>query len=142
MNVNSLRVPSPTRSRVPGRRLGLLSLGAAALLLASCATLAPGADPAVVNAERVLKVAPAVYDGAMSFAHSGVPLPTTAANALERFRTGFPPLYRTADGALATYKATKAGNLTEAITALELALVNANATVVACGGPALLGGAK
>ena len=34
MNVNSLRVPSPTRSRVPGRRLGLcLSLGAAALLI-------------------------------------------------------------------------------------------------------------
>mgnify|MGYP006870532208 CR=1 FL=1 len=48
----NLRVPSPTRFRVPGQRVGLLSLGALALLLgaAGCRTSEPDKVMASVNA--------------------------------------------------------------------------------------------
>lgn len=51
MNVNSLRVPSLTRSRVPGRRHGLLSLVALVLLLVGCSGVpAPVACYQIVGA--------------------------------------------------------------------------------------------
>jgi len=133
---------NPVR-RASSRRAVATLVVLAFLLTSACATVTAGQDPIVVNAERVLKIAPSVYDSAMIFAHTGnVKLSADAANALETFRKTFPSLYRTADQALATYKATKAGDVTVAVTALERALVEANATVVNFGGPALLGGAK
>lgn len=67
MNVNSLRVPSPTRSRVPGRRLGLL-LGALALFLSACTSgVTPetycysGASATIHSVDTGMKIAADLY---------------------------------------------------------------------------------
>ncbi len=99
--MNSLRVPLLTRPRVPGQRHGVVLLVAAALLLtlAACAH-----NSFVVNAQRVLTVAPSVYDGGMTFAEQNkAKLSTETLLVFERIRVQFPPAYRTFDAALAAY---------------------------------------
>lgn len=122
------------------RRGAAIALAFCLIFASNCATIAPGQDPIVVQTERVLKAAPAVYDAGMSFAEQNkATIPVGTLKVFEVIRVNFPPAYRGLDSALQTYKAAK-GDPTAVLQARDevqrfvdqiLALVRAN------GGPDL-----
>jgi hypothetical protein len=119
------------------------SLAAAVLVLfvLGCASVAPGNDPVVVHAERVLIAAPGIYDSGMTWAEKNkatIPVGTLA--VLEGIRKDFPPAYRTADAALQLYKAAKskdAADLLAKASAIEDFLSKLSGLIAAAGGPQL-----
>jgi len=145
VEVNPVRVPAFTRVYLlrrggpsPLRAVPALFL---VLALASCATLAPGADPVVVRTEQALEAALAVYDAGMTWAEGHPHLLTPeAAKVAEVVRTGFPPTYRSVDSGLQLYKAGK-GAPPDAAELNRLVLQLAELVRLA-GGPDLTGGKR
>lgn len=143
--MNPVRVPAFTRVYLlrrggpsPLRAVPALFL---VLALASCATLAPGADPVVVRTEQALEAALAVYDAGMTWAEGHPHLLTPeAAKVAEVVRTGFPPTYRSVDSGLQLYKAGK-GAPPDAAELNRLVLQLAELVRLA-GGPDLTGGKR
>ena len=141
--MNSPCAPSPAQSRVPGQRVGLLSLGALVLLLAACATLAPGTDPIVVRTEQTLKIGSAVYDAGMTWCEGHVSALSPAALKLANdIRVAYPPAYRATDSALQLYKAGKGGDVLGQMAELDRIARELMTLVKLAGGPDLTGGAK
>ena len=109
------------------------------LALSACATIQPGQDPLVVRVERVLKVAPTIYDQTMSFAQRNASTMSPGALKLvNEIRVTFPPLYRSVDAALQVYKANGTGDVMGQIVALERLITQMATLVSALGGPDLL----
>lgn len=80
---------------------------AAVLLFSACTAVAPGNDPIVVNAERGLRAADAIYAESMAYYFRPGVAPTLGKDAvviLEKVRTGFDVPYKATQGALDTYK--------------------------------------
>lgn len=83
---------------------------ALALTLVACASVAPGNDPVVVNAERGLAAADVIYAESMRYYFApgvGATLDKPAITIFEAVRTGFDPVYKAVQGALDTYKLVK-----------------------------------
>lgn len=81
-----------------------------ALALVACASVAPGNDPVIVNAERGLAAADVIYAESMRYYFSpgvGATLSKPAVTIFEAVRTGFDPVYKAVQGALDTYKLVK-----------------------------------
>ena len=118
---------------------GILGVVTIAILIAACASLAPGADPVIVNTERVLIVAPSLYDTGMTFAEQNKAVLSAGTLAVfEKIRLNFPPAYRAADAALQGYKAgtNKDGVSVLALSAaVEQFVSQLSALLVANGGP-------
>lgn len=89
--------------------IGVLLLLALLVSVSGCASVAPGNDPVVVNAQKGLAAADQVYDALMKFyfANSAT-LPVNVKGALERVRTGYDPAYKAAQSALSLYQSGKA----------------------------------
>lgn len=116
---------------------------AAVLLVSSCATLAPGADPIVVRTEQTLEASLAVYDAGMTWCKANPQHLTPGAAAVaETIRTGFPPAYRSLDSALQLYKAGKRKDLLAETDEIRKLIEQLLLIVKLAGGPELAGGAK
>jgi len=126
--------------RVCAALSALVLLGSLGLALATSGC-AHATDPLVVDTERILIVSPTVYDELMLWADRNDAILTPAAKAtFSRIRGAFPPAYRSLDSALQVYKAGRSGDLLAARDELDRMLVEANALVIAFGGPDLIGG--
>lgn len=132
-------------SRGTGRRV-LLSRALPvffALLVASCATLAPGEDPIVVRTEQTLEASLAVYDAGMTWCKANPQhITPAAASVAETIRTAFPPAYRSLDSALQLYKAGKRKDLLAETDEIRRLIEQLMLIVKLAGGPDLAGGAR
>ena len=122
-------------SRVPRGFLAVVLV----LVVSGCATVQPGQDATVVRVEQFLKIAPTIYDQALTWAsrNSSSMSPATL-KMVNDFRVAFPVAYRTTDAALQVYKANGTGDLMGQIAALRELIVQMNTIVKAFGGPDLL----
>ena len=96
-----------------------------ALIACGCATLAPGADPIVVNTERVLRAADGIYAEAMAYYFKpGVAptLPKDVVTVFEKVRTGFDAPYKDVQSALGIYKTARDAIARAKLREAELAL--------------------
>lgn len=116
------------------RRIGFVA--ALALLLAACATLAPGADPVVVRTEQAMAVGQFGYSAAMQWCadHAAVFTPAQLA-VVNKVREGFPHTYYALQSALDGYKAGKTHDISAALSDFSLVLGQVYALVVSMGGP-------
>jgi len=92
--------------------VGVVLLVALALSVSGCASTAPGADPVVVNAEKGLSAADAVYESLMGFYFDhGKTIPPAVQVVFEKIRVSYDPSYKAAQAALDLYKSGKARDL-------------------------------
>lgn len=78
-----------------------------ALVACGCATIAPGHDPVIVNTERALRAADAIYANAMRYYFSPGVAPNLGRDAVvafEKLRTGYDAPYKGVQAALDVYK--------------------------------------
>jgi hypothetical protein len=109
------------------------------LIVSSCATLAPGADPIVVRAEQMLAGGDAIYSEAMAYYYKPGVAATLGRDAVpifEAFRTGYDKPYQSTQKALNTYKAAKvyvvalaAAQVTGDPAAAQITLLNSQAAL-------------
>lgn len=126
-------------------RLALaIGIGLTVGAFTSCQSVAPGEDSVVVNAEKVLKVAPQAYDLVITFAEQNkAKLSLSTLKTFEGVRVEFPPAYRAFDSGVQTYrlaKAKDAAKLGELQGEVKRVLKNGCTLVVQNGGPDLCGG--
>lgn len=112
---------------------------ALAVGLVGCASVAPGQDKVVVNAQRALKAADAVYTASMQvyFALPAQTLTVAEVKVFEAVRTGYDGAYKTLDAGLDLYKAGKASDVYAQQKALSDLLNQILDLVAKYGGPAL-----
>lgn len=142
----AFRQPHHPRQAISlGRRRVSLSAALAvfSILVASCATLAPGEDPIVVRTEQTLEASLAVYDAGMTWCKANPQhLTPAAAKIAESIRTGFPPAYRSLDSALQLYKAGKRKDLLSETDEIRKLIEQLMLIVKLAGGPDLAGGER
>jgi|ERR1039458_2014299 hypothetical protein len=83
LGVNSVPVSNPTKTMK--KSTIVIALAAAVIFVTSCATLNPGADPIVVNAERVEIVAVSAFDTVVTLDNSNRGFWATNAPAFHNF---------------------------------------------------------
>ena len=91
----------------PSRRVAVAGAIFLVLALGACATVAPGNDPVVVNAERALSMGDAIYAEAMGYYFRPGVAPTLGPSVVaifEHVRTGYDAPYKAMQGALDAYK--------------------------------------
>jgi hypothetical protein len=118
------------------KRATLVALTFAAVLLAACATIAPGEDPVVVHTQQTLAVGQLVYDSAMSWAKANAgSFSAPGLASVNTIRVSFPPAYRALDAALDAYKAGKVGDYATALERFQELVGQLTALVTSAGGP-------
>jgi hypothetical protein len=110
-----------------------------ALMSTSCASIAPGEDPIVVNAQRALTAADAVYKAGMKvyFALPAQSLTAAEVKVFEAVRTGYDGAYKALDTGLDGYKAHKQADVFAEQQALSSLLNQIVGLVAKYGGPKL-----
>jgi len=99
----------------------------------------PGQDLLVVRTEQLLKVSPAIYDAALTWAsRNSSSMSPGALKMVNDFRVAFPIAYRTTDAALQVYRANGTGDVLGQVQALRDLIVQTATIVKALGGPDLL----
>lgn len=117
----------------------LIFLAMALGVFTGCASVAPGEDKVVVNAQRALKGADAVYAAAMKvyFALPAGSLTAAEVKVFESVRTGYDGAYKALDTGLDGYKAGKIADVYSEQKALADLLNQIVGLVAKYGGPAL-----
>lgn len=121
------------------RLAALLAALSVVALLASCATLVPGADPVVVRTEQFLEVSGGAWTSLMRWYWTpGVvaSLSDSQTRVMGKVRAGFEEPYKRTQSALDRYKATRAPGIRAEMTALRALLLEAADVVIAHGGAA------